>query len=73
MGKLREKTCFQNKSKFITKNYFVQHMNITVNKVYLNGKLYPKDNEGTSLIKRVSLIEGSSICKFNLQSFACAN
>jgi hypothetical protein len=46
---------------------------LQLNKVYLNGKLYPKDNEGTSLIKRVSLIEGSSICEFNLQSFACAN
>ncbi len=28
-----EMTCFQNKSKFITKDYFVQHMNITTNKV----------------------------------------
>ncbi len=26
---VKEKTCFKNKSKFITVDYFVQHMNIT--------------------------------------------
>ncbi len=26
-----KKTCFQDKSKFITEDYFVQHMNITTN------------------------------------------
>jgi hypothetical protein len=36
-------------------------MNITIIKVLLNGKLYTKDNEGTSLIKRGYLIEGSSL------------
>ena len=41
---LQEKTCFQNKSKLNTEDYFVQHMNITMNKVKLNGKLYAKDN-----------------------------
>ncbi len=30
---VEEKTCFQNKSNFITEDYFVQHMNITINKV----------------------------------------
>ncbi len=29
---VKEKTCFQNKSKFITEDCFVQHMNITTNK-----------------------------------------
>jgi len=29
---LYEKTCFQNKSKFFTEDYIVQHMNITINK-----------------------------------------
>ncbi len=28
--KILEKTCFQNKSKFITEDYFVQHMNIPI-------------------------------------------
>jgi hypothetical protein len=27
---LLEKTCFQNKSKFITEDQFVKHMNITI-------------------------------------------
>jgi hypothetical protein len=27
---VQEKTCFQNKSKFITEDYFVQHTNITI-------------------------------------------
>ncbi len=27
---VKEKTCFQKKSKFITGDYFVQHMNITI-------------------------------------------
>jgi hypothetical protein len=45
------------KEKFITEDNFVQHMN----KVYLKGKLYTKDNEGTSLIKHGTLIEGSSL------------
>ncbi len=29
------KTCFQNKSKFIAEDYFVQHMNITTNKILI--------------------------------------
>ncbi len=40
-------------------------MNITINKVKLNGKLYTKDYEGTSLINCGSLIEGSSLHKLN--------
>jgi len=32
MVQIQEKTCFQNKSKFIIEDYFVQHMNITINK-----------------------------------------
>ncbi len=27
---IRKKNCFQNKSKFITEDYFVQHMNVTI-------------------------------------------
>ncbi len=38
---LQEQTCFQNKSKFITEDYFVQHMNIRINKV--NEKLYTQE------------------------------
>jgi hypothetical protein len=45
LSPLYEKTCFQNKSKFITEYYIVQHMNITINKVQLKGsKLNTKDN-----------------------------
>jgi hypothetical protein len=29
---VKEKTSFQNKSKLITENYYVQHLNITTNK-----------------------------------------
>jgi len=39
-----EKTCLQNKYHFITEDYFVQHKNITIKTVWLNGKLYTKDN-----------------------------
>ncbi len=56
------------KSKLITEDYFVQHMSTTINKVLLNRKLYTKDNEGNSLIKHGSLIDGYSLHKFNLQS-----
>jgi hypothetical protein len=38
-------------------------MNITINKVKLNGKLYTIDNKGTSLIKHGSLIESSGFHK----------
>ncbi len=33
---ISEKTCFQNKSKFITEDNFVQHMNITTNQSLIN-------------------------------------
>jgi hypothetical protein len=39
-----EKTCFQNRSKFITEDHFVQHMNITTNERLIKWKLYAKDN-----------------------------
>jgi hypothetical protein len=50
---LWEKTCFLNKCKFITEDYFVHHMNITTNKSLTkwNYIQIPKGNEGTSLIK----------------------
>ncbi len=35
-----EDTCFQNESKFITEDYFVQHMNITTSKSLIKWKLY---------------------------------
>jgi len=39
----------------------MQHMNITTDKVQSNEIIY-KDNKGTTLIKRGSLIESSSLC-----------
>ncbi len=37
-GKAYRKDLFTAKQfKFITEDYFVQHMNVTINKVYLNG------------------------------------
>jgi hypothetical protein len=35
-----EDICFQNKSKFIIEDYFVQYMNITTNKGLIKWKLY---------------------------------
>jgi hypothetical protein len=54
-------TCFQNKSKLIAEDHFVEHMSITTNKSLIKWKLYTKDNQGTSLIKYGSLIESSSL------------
>jgi hypothetical protein len=43
---LYEKTSFKNKFKFITEDYFVQHMSITINKVKLNGNYIQKIIKG---------------------------
>jgi hypothetical protein len=38
-SKVQEKTCFQNKSKFITEDHFVKHVNITIHELNTNEPL----------------------------------
>jgi hypothetical protein len=54
------KTSLHNKSKFITDDYILQHVNITINKVLSNEKPHIKGNYVTSLITSGSLNECSS-------------
>ncbi len=42
--KSKGKYCFKIKSEFTTEDYFLQHMNITINKIYFSRKLYTKYN-----------------------------
>jgi hypothetical protein len=46
----------------ITEDYFEQHMKISTNKSFNQMNLYTKYDEWTSLMKRGSLIERSSLC-----------
>jgi len=43
---IQEKTFLQNKSKFITEDYFVQHMNITINKSLIKWSYMQKIIKG---------------------------
>ena len=54
-------TCFQNKSKFITEDYLVQHVNIAHQIKFNQMKLCTQDDEVTSLIKYGSEIESYSL------------
>jgi hypothetical protein len=42
LDNIEEKTCFQNKFKIITEDYFVQHMKFTIKKVELKRKIIYK-------------------------------